>query len=663
MVDPSLLERLGRNHRVVLISGTNGKTTTTRLLATAASRLGKVATSAAGANMAAGLVSALIDDPSAALAVLETDEAHLPGLGAALRPELVVLLNLSRDQLDRTNEVRMLSERWRLSLPALGCRVVANADDPLVVWAAENSSDVVWVALGGAWHEDAYHCPACDARIEFSSDSGTITWSCSCGFAKPKAAFRLTEEGLQSADGTTEPIELQLPGRFNRANAAIAGVASLQLGVSLADAFASMRGVSEIAGRFAPHQVNNRPGSLLLAKNPAGWTELIDLVAPSAAPVVIGINARIADGHDPSWLWDVPFERLRDHIVVATGERRDDLAVRLLHAGVRHLIASDPIGALQDFGDGPIDFIGNYTAFQDVRKSLRAKGRDLVALAPVAAPREVVLARTAVGVEDPHSAHFSSPRESRLRIVIVHPDLLGTYGDAGNGIILANRALWRDIAVELVLAPSDVALPRGGDLYCLGGGEDGPQVRAAETLRNAGFVSAVEHGATVLAVCAGYQILGHSFPGAHGAITDGLGLLDVTTRRGERRAVGEILLEDSHGHLLTGFENHAGRTAKGDGVASFGAVRVGIGNGDGSDGARVGKVIGTYLHGPVLARNTWLGDELLELATGSTLAPLDDHEEELLASERLHATSGAHARIAQFRRGLLRRGLRELVSS
>ena len=663
IVDPTLLERLGRDRRVVLVSGTNGKTTTTRLLAAAASLLGKVATSDAGANMAAGLVSALINDPSAPIAVLETDEAHLPSVGAALRPELVVLLNLSRDQLDRTNEVRMLAERWRLSIPGLGCRIVANADDPLVVWAAENSPDVVWVAVGGAWHEDAYHCPACDARIEFSVSSGVIAWSCSCGFAKPSPTFSLDDEGLHRRNGTAEPIELQLPGRFNQANAAMAGVAALQLGISLADAFASMRDVNEIAGRFAAHRVSSRPGSLMLAKNPAGWTELIDLVAPSTSPVVIGINSRIADGHDPSWLWDVPFERLRDHRVIATGERRDDLAVRLLHAGVPHLVARDPIGALKNFGEGKIDFIGNYTAFQDARKSLRTNVPDTAPLPPLETLRPVVAPISAADVVDAPVARVAGPRESRLRIVVVHPDLLGTYGDVGNGMILANRALWHDIAVELVFAPSDLPLPLSGDLYCLGGGEDGPQVRAAETLRSAGFPSAIEHGATVLAVCAGYQILGQSFPGVHGVITGGLGVLDVTTHRGERRSVGEILLEDNEGHLTNGFENHAGRTSRGDGVVSFGAVRVGIGNGDGSDGARRGKVLGTYLHGPLLARNSWVGDELLRLATGSEIGPLDDHEEERLASERLGATSKAQGRMGQFRRGLLRRGLRELVSS
>jgi CobQ-like glutamine amidotransferase family enzyme len=444
----------------------------------------------------------------------------------------------------------------------------------------------------------------------------------------------------------------------------MAAVAASQLGVPIADGLASMRNVTEIAGRFAPHQIGERPGVLMLAKNPAGWTELIDLVTPKATPVVIGINARIADGHDPSWLWDVPFEKLYRHTVIATGERRHDLAVRLLHAGVRHLIADVPVVALRDFGEGEIDFIGNYTAFQDVRKTLLApttQPKD--PLEPIEATRAIVSPISADPVASDLGARAGSPRESRLRIVVVHPDLLGTYGDAGNGIILANRALWHDIPVELVLAPSDLPLPRGGDLYCLGGGEDGPQVRAAQTLRDGALLEATERGASVLAVCAGYQILGQSFPGVHGKTTDGLGLLDVTTTRGERRAVGEVLLDDGKGHLLTGFENHAGVTARGADVKAFGALRVGIGNGDGTDGARSGRILGTYLHGPALARNSWLADELLSLATGATLGPLDDHEEALLSAERLRAVTHWRTPIEEFRRRLLRRGNPGLVSS
>lgn len=246
-----------------------------------------------------------------------------------------------------------------------------------------------------------------------------------------------------------------------------------------------------------------------------------------------------------------------------------------------------------------------------------------------------------------------------LVIVVVHPDLLGTYGDGGNGIVLARRAAWRGIDVELVQAHSDEPLPTG-DLYCLGGGEDAPQVRAAESLRGDGVLErAHAAGAVVFGVCAGYQLLGVDFPDAAGTAHAGLGLLDVSTRKGfGRRAVGELVASvrvegptvADGGRLppLTGFENHGGVTTLGRGAAPFAKVVTGVGNGsgDGTEGAWSGRVLGTYLHGPVLARNPRLADLLLGWALAGSgasppqlLEPLDDREVEELRAERLGAAS------------------------
>jgi CobQ-like glutamine amidotransferase family enzyme/UDP-N-acetylmuramyl tripeptide synthase len=666
-VYPELLTHLTSGKRVLLVSGTNGKTTTTRLAATAASRLGSVATSGAGANMDAGLVSALAAEPTARLAVLEVDEAHLPGALQATTADVVILLNLSRDQLDRTSEVRMLAQRWRESLRDTSAHVIANADDPLVTWAAELAPHVTWVAVGGNWHEDAYHCPACDARITFASPATGEGWSCTCGLRRPASEFALIGDELVSERTGHLRIKLAIPGRFNLANAAMAAVGSACLGGTVEGALGAMSTVSEIGGRFSMHRVNGRGGSLMLAKNPAGWAELIDLLAPGTAPIVIGINSRLADGHDPSWLWDVPFERLSGHLVAATGERRRDLAVRLLHAGVDHLVLDDPLEALASVGAGPIEYIGNYTAFQDVRKAI-AFGRsvDTVALPQTTSARpgaDAALGNDGqVNSAPAMAAMHRTPALSRLRIVVVHPDLLGTYGDGGNGLVLANRARWRGMAVELIYAPSDAPLPREGDIYCLGGGEDGPQVRAAERLGDGSLADAAGRGATILAICAGYQILGRSFPGPDGKVTPGLGLLDVTTTRGRPRAVGDVVVRDELGRIATGFENHAGRTSRGPGIAAFGSMRPGVGNGDGTDGARVGRILGTYLHGPVLARNTWLADELLRSVTGGDLTPLDDKAEDILARERIAALTSGRMPIAEIRRRVLRQGVRALVS-
>jgi len=252
---------------------------------------------------------------------------------------------------------------------------------------------------------------------------------------------------------------------------------------------------------------------------------------------------------------------------------------------------------------------------------------------------------------------------SVLRICTVYPDLLGTYGDGGNGAILERRAAWRGLAVELMTPVSSEPLPEA-DVYCLGGGEDGPQVLAAERLAGDGALTrAVERGAVVLAVCAGFQILGRSFPDAGGTTRPGLGLLAMTTAKGTgHRAVGELVadvVDLADGGLgidaLSGFENHGGVTTLEGGLAPLAHVRpgagIGNGGGDGSEGALDGRIVGTYLHGPVLARNPQLADQLLCWATGlDVLEPLDDDVALSLRAERLRAVSQAKSRVAGARR-------------
>jgi lipid II isoglutaminyl synthase (glutamine-hydrolysing) len=386
-VDPQLLQRLTAKRQVALVTGTNGKTTTTRLLAVALGAGGeRVVSNETGSNMPPGHVAALAADRRAGRAVLEVDEIYLPRVLAATTPSVVVLLNLSRDQLDRTNEVRMVAGTWRAALAAAPhVTVVANADDPLVVWAAGAAGKVRWVAAGLSWQLDAVGCPSCQGRIAFAADG---SWECvnGCGLRRPVPAASLivTDHGTSFhgiwADGRTNPVDLALPGRFNFANALMAAVAAEALGIDAARGLAAMSSVGEVAGRFTTRVVGGVPARLMLAKNPAGWSELLDLVGEDEGPIVISINARTADGADPSWLWDVPFERVGSRVVVATGDRCRDLSVRLQYAGVTHQMEPDPIAAVQAAAAGPdiadaaptvaVDVIGNYTAFGQL---LRAK--------------------------------------------------------------------------------------------------------------------------------------------------------------------------------------------------------------------------------------------------------------------------------------------------
>ncbi|HWD24110.1 MAG TPA: MurT ligase domain-containing protein, partial [Acidimicrobiales bacterium] len=572
-----------------------------------------VATSRAGANMTAGLVAALAGAPDGAVGVLEVDEAHLPATIDAVAPVVIVLLNLSRDQLDRVSEVRLIAERWRAALARSDAVVIANADDPLVVYATSDAHDVFYVGVGSHWHEDAHHCPRCNSRVDYEPGSGSSPsagWSCVCGFARPVLDAWITDHGLSFADRDGVALEPGLPGRFNVANAAMATIAATVLGIPLKVGSVATSLVTEVEGRFSTIEINGHTTRLLLAKNPAGFTELLELVRHSPSTVVIGINSKIADGHDPSWLWDVPFELLAGDRVIATGERALDLAVRLVHAGVETVRQVDQRRAIASAAEGGVDYIGNYTAFQELRRvgHRRATKSD-----------GTTLTRHLVPV-----SRASMPDASKLRIVIVHPDLLGTYGDGGNGRVLANRARWRGIPVELIDATADSPLPERADVYLLGGGEDGPQLASADALRTGSLARAIDRGAVVLGVCAGYQILGHAFPAPDGSLHRGLGLLDVTTARGAPRAVGETLvIREAIGpdRTLTGFENHGGRTTRGEGTSPLGRVIAGTGNGDGTDGAVSGRTIGTYLHGPVLARNPGLADELLSLAVGAPLPP------------------------------------------
>lgn len=237
-----------------------------------------------------------------------------------------------------------------------------------------------------------------------------------------------------------------------------------------------------------------------------------------------------------------------------------------------------------------------------------------------------------------------------VKIVVVYQSLLGIYGDQGNAKVLHKRLQWRGVDAEVVMIEPGQPLPADGAIYLLGGGEDNAQTTAVRELRRDGSLfTALADGAVLFAVCAGYQICGHTFTiGENDEVREGLGLLDVTTRRGPKRAVGEILTRwtrpDGSTSLITGFENHGGYTTLGADATPLARVEIGVGNcGDGTEGAVQGRVIGTYPHGPVLARNPDLADHLLTLALGRDLEPLPgpQAEHDGLRAERFAFVRGS----------------------
>ncbi len=357
-ISPNLVTSLSRGRTVVLVSGTNGKTTTTSMIV--AGWGVPVTTNQTGANMPAGHVAALVTSTSSQ-AALEVDEAWLPETLAKTRPRVVVLLNLSRDQLDRANEVRQMAERWRKALEVHNdpdVVVVANASDPLVVYAAEVAANVLWCDVPTTWLADAVSCPKCTLGISHVGSQ----WHCSCGFAKPTKITTVLGDELV-IDDVTVALDLSIPGDFNRSNAAMALTALHSVGVELNEAVVRINAVQSVVGRFSVRRWNGHVLRLLLAKNPSGFEAMLATLANDSSDVWVAINARIADGRDPSWLYDVPFEKLRGHRVYCFGDRRLDLATRLDYAQVEFVIVEDD--AQVPVSKETISLLANYTAFSD----------------------------------------------------------------------------------------------------------------------------------------------------------------------------------------------------------------------------------------------------------------------------------------------------------
>jgi UDP-N-acetylmuramyl tripeptide synthase len=368
-VAPDLLKQLAVGRQIVMVTGTNGKTTTTRLVTAAIGSLGQeVATNAFGANMESGLVSALSTAPDAPYAVLEVDERHLPALIKVTSPRVVVLLNLSRDQMDRAAEIWLIARRWREAFAqAPQLRVVANVDDPLIAWAAGSASQVTWVAAGQRWHEDSWCCPDCGSHLQRDE----LGWRCGeCSLSRPSARWVLDGDNVIDAAGVVRDLDLALPGRANRSNAVMALAVASLFGADVDQALPELRKVTSVAGRYTTVQRRGRTMHLLLAKNPAGWLEAFDVLGADKPPVLLAVNAQGPDGKDTSWLWDVDYRVLTGRRVLVTGERRIDLAVRLEADEVPFDLVDDIEAAVDAVPPGNLDVIANYTAFQHIRATV-----------------------------------------------------------------------------------------------------------------------------------------------------------------------------------------------------------------------------------------------------------------------------------------------------
>ena len=330
---PNSIYILAKEKKTLLISGTNGKTSTTKSLAQIVSSLGKVATNTTGSNLNWGVANALMNH--APYAVLEVDELHLPNVMAETNPKVVLLLNLTRDQLHRMHEVKRVADRWREACTkATGAIFVIDIDDPFLNYATQSASHVITVSFGGRRHPESSVCPSCGKYLNWTDG----IYDCSCGLNN-KTADQMFPNGSAGYK-----------------NAILANVAGEIMGAKPID-------IDERAlERTITKEIGGSTATIRLTKNPASWTEALRGV--DSDNVVLILNARQVDGLDTSWLWDVSYASLKGKKVVVCGERGMDMAYRLHIEGVENTLVSTFEDAMSKFPAGSnVSVLAAYTAF------------------------------------------------------------------------------------------------------------------------------------------------------------------------------------------------------------------------------------------------------------------------------------------------------------
>ncbi len=678
-MDPSLLGELRGKcaEGSVITVGTNGKTSTNNLLADAFEAAGRtIICNRTGANLAAGIASALLQQPAAQWGVFECDELWLAHVLPRLRSNYVLLLNLFRDQLDRCGEIDRIQTSIASALTASPDTVlVYNADDPLCarIAAAVDNRTVAFgldesMDLAQNTVADAQMCQQCDGMIQYRyRQYGQLgDYFCErCDFARPELTYAGRDIKL-GADGVS--MEICGPAACERVrtpqatpyaayNLVAAYALCREVGVPTPAFQRAVDAFNPRNGRLQRYRLGGRDVLLNLAKNPTGFNQNLKIVEADGGPKMVAffINDQVADGRDISWIWDIDFEELAgqpDTVVFAGGSRAHDLAVRLKYAGIdAQLIdavddAFDRLGALTAAGQMPADAavyaIANYTALPPVHDALDAMeaaegtragaagaakatvrteepravgGEETGAAAEAAEATEPAEATEAAG-----AAPSEPPAEAAAPVVIAHllPDLLNLYGDGGNVRILEQRLRWRGIPVEVRRVGHGESIDLSQvDLVFLGGGPDREQKLAMK----GDLAAYVESDGPLLAICGGYQILGRQWLWGD-ELVEGLGVLDMETRRpgtSADRLIDNMVLESPlASHPVVGYENHAGRTYLGEGIEGFGRVVSSCGRGNNDDdrveGARYKNVVGTYSHGPLLSKNPEVADWLLARA-------------------------------------------------
>lgn len=688
-IDSSLLDELRSKctQGSVITVGTNGKTSTNNLLADAFEAAGRtIICNRTGANLAAGISSALLQQPAAQWGVFECDELWLAHVLPHLRSNYVLLLNLFRDQLDRCGEIDRIQTSIAGALTASPDTVlVYNADDPLCARIADEVPNRTVAfglseSMGLAQNTvtDAQMCQKCDGMVRYHyRQYGQLgDYFCDqCDFARPTLDFAGRDIAIGPAGVTMEvcgpagceSVHTPQPTPYAAYNLVASYALCREVGIPTADFQRAQDAFNPRNGRLQRYRLGGRDVLLNLAKNPTGFNQNLKIVEADRGPKMVAffINDQVADGRDISWIWDIDFEELAgqpDTVVFAGGSRAHDLAVRLKYAGIEAAVVENiedafaRLGALTAAGVLPADAavyaIANYTALPPVHAALNAMEAAEPAVSDLASPSHAEGADPKAPSHDAAasaSASASATATSEPPVVIAHmlPDLLNLYGDGGNVRILEQRLRWRGIPVEVRRIQHGEAVDFSQvDLVFMGGGPDREQKLASEQLlaMRDELAAYVEGDGPLLAICGGYQILGRQWLWGD-ELVPGLGLIDMETRRpgtSADRLIDNMVLESPlAAHPVVGYENHAGRTYLGEGVEGFGRVVSSCGHGNNDDdrveGARYKNVVGTYSHGPLLSKNPEVADWLLARAlerrtqrTGTPaadLAPLDDSAE------------------------------------
>ena len=408
-LDPGAVDELAArlSKGSVLVSATNGKTTTTAMAARILGVGARLAWNRSGANLLSGIASELVASRKAELGLFEVDEGAFPEAAARVRPRVVALSNLFRDQLDRYGELEHVVERWRTAVGGLPdeTTLVVNADDPVVASLAEGRLRALRFGLDDPRHArralphaaDSKFCVRCGTPYVYAAAYvGHLgDYRCpACDHTRPQvdvAAREIELRGLLASrfridapDGAVH-IELGLPGLYNVYNATAAASLSLAMGASLSDVRGGLEAFSAAFGRFERVSAGGKTVVVLLVKNPAGANEVLRTLETGVPPVlVLALNDAIADGQDVSWIWDVDFEPILEHVsrVVVSGDRAAELALRLRYGGLpdAQLEVEPSLERALDRGLALIDagtelvVLPTYTAMLALREILAARG-------------------------------------------------------------------------------------------------------------------------------------------------------------------------------------------------------------------------------------------------------------------------------------------------